>query len=52
MGTLKFDITGDNSSVLKAFKGVQDGVAQTARVVEQQGRALRMFSIASSLLHR
>lgn len=40
MGTLKFDITGDNSSVLKAFKGVQDGVAQTARVVEQQGQSI------------
>lgn len=52
MGTLKFDITGDNSSVLKAFKGVQDGVAQTARVVEQQGQSIENVSIASSLLHR
>lgn len=40
MGTLKFDITGDNSAVLRAFKGVQDGVAQTARVVEQQGQSI------------
>lgn len=52
MGTLKFDITGDNSSVLRAFKGVQDGVAQTARVVEQQGQSIenvfnRIKSVAS-----
>lgn len=52
MGTLKFDITGDNSSILKAFKGVQDGVAQTARVVEQQGQSIenvfnRIKSVAS-----
>lgn len=40
MGTLKFDITGDNSAVLRAFKGVQDGVTQTARVVEQQGQSI------------
>ena len=43
MGTLKFDITGDNSSVLKAFKGVQDGVTQTAQVVEQQGQSIESF---------
>lgn len=52
MGTLKFDITGDNSSVLKAFKGVQDGVTQTAQVVEQQGQSIenvfnRIKSVAS-----
>lgn len=52
MGTLKFDITGDNSSVLKAFKGVQDGVTQTAHVVEQQGQSIenvfnRIKSVAS-----
>lgn len=52
MGTLKFDITGDNSSVLKAFKGVQDGVTQTAQVVEQQGKSIenvfnRIKSVAS-----
>lgn len=52
MGTLKFDITGDNSAVLRAFKGVQDGVAQTARVVEQQGQSIedvfnRIKSVAS-----
>jgi hypothetical protein len=40
MAGLKFDITGDNSAVLRAFKGVQDGVAQTARVVEQQGQSI------------
>lgn len=53
MGTLKFDITGDNSAVLRAFKGVQDGVAQTARVVEQQGQSIedvfnRIKSVATS----
>lgn len=52
MGTLKFDISGDNSSVLRAFKGVQDGVTQTARVVEQQGQSIenvfnRIKSVAS-----
>ena len=52
MGTLKFYITGDNSSVLKAFKGVQDGVTQTAQVVEQQGKSIenvfnRIKSVAS-----
>lgn len=40
MASIKFDITGDNSSVLKAFRGVQDGVSQTARVVEQQGQSI------------
>lgn len=40
MGILKFDITGDNTSVLKAFRGVQEGVSQTARVVEQQGQSI------------
>ena len=52
MAGLKFDITGDNSDVLRAFKGVQDGVAQTARVVEQQGQSIenvfnRIKSVAS-----
>lgn len=52
MGTLKFDITGDNISVLKAFRGVQEGVSQTARVVEQQGQSIedvfnRIKSVAS-----
>ena len=52
MGTLKFDITGDNSSVLRAFKGVQDGVKQTAQIVEQQGQSIenvfsRIKSVAS-----
>ena len=40
MGKLKFDITGDNSNVLKAFRGVQDGVRQTAQVVEEQGQSI------------
>ena len=40
MGQLKFDITGDNSNVLKAFRGVQDGVSQTAQIVEQQGQSI------------
>lgn len=52
MAGLKFDITGDNSAVLRAFKGVQDGVAQTAKVVEQQGQSIenvfsRIKSVAS-----
>lgn len=52
MGHLKFDITGDNSAVLKAFKGVQDGVTQTARIVDQQGQSIenvfnRIKSVAS-----
>ena len=52
MAGIKFDITGDNSAVLRAFKGVQDGVSQTARVVEQQGQSIenvfnRIKSVAS-----
>ena len=52
MASIKFDITGDNSSVLKAFRGVQDGVSQTARIVEQQGQSIenvfnRIKSVAS-----
>lgn len=40
MTRIKFDITGDNSDVLRAFRGVQDGVSQTARIVEQQGQSI------------
>lgn len=52
MAGIKFDITGDNSAVLRAFKGVQDGVSQTARAVEQQGQSIenvfnRIKSVAS-----
>lgn len=52
MASIKFDITGDNSSVLKAFRGVQDGVSQTARAVDQQGQSIenvfnRIKSVAS-----
>lgn len=52
MASIKFDITGDNSSVLKAFRGVQDGVSQTARAVEHQGQSIenvfnRIKSVAS-----
>ncbi len=52
MASLKFDITGDNASVLKAFRGVQDGVTQTAQIVEQQGASIenvfnRIKSVAS-----
>lgn len=52
MASIKFDITGDNSSVLKAFRGVQDGVSQTARAVEEQGQSIenvfnRIKSVAS-----
>lgn len=52
MGSLRFDITGDNSNVLKAFRGVQDCVRQTAQIVEQQGQDIenafnRIKSVAS-----
>ncbi len=52
MGSIKFDITGNNKNVLAAFRGVQDGVKQMAQVVEQQGQSIenvfgRIRSIAS-----
>lgn len=52
MASIKFDITGDNTSVLRAFAGVQAGVKQTAYIVEQQGQSIenvfnRIKSVAS-----
>jgi hypothetical protein len=45
MAGLKFDITGDNSNMLAALQGTQNGVRQTARVVEQSGHGIeQMFS--------
>ncbi len=43
MASLKFDITGDNSNVLEAFKGVQDGVRQTQQAVEASGSSIDDF---------
>lgn len=52
MGSIKFDVTGNNKNVLSAFRGVQDGVKKMAQVVEQQGQSIenvfgRIRSIAS-----
>lgn len=45
MAGLKFDITGDNGNMLSALQGVQSGVRQTQRVVEQSGQGIeQMFS--------
>lgn len=44
MGSIKFDFTGDNRNVLNAMQGIQNGVRQTSKVVEQQGTSVeRMF---------
>ncbi|SFG57221.1 tape measure protein [Prevotella sp. KH2C16] len=40
MAGLKFDITGDNGNMLSALQGVQNGVRQTQRVVEQGGAGI------------
>lgn len=37
MAGLKFDITGDNGNMLSALHGVQNGVKQTQKIVEQSG---------------
>ena len=52
MGSIKFDVKGNNKNVLAVFRGVQDGVKQMAQVVEQQGQSIenvfgRIRSIAS-----
>lgn len=52
MGSIKFDVTGNNKNVLAAFRGVQDGVKKMAQIVEQQGQSIenvfsRIRSIAS-----
>lgn len=45
MASIKFDFTGDNSSVLSAMQGVQNGVRQTAKEVESQGESIeKMFN--------
>lgn len=45
MASIKFDFTGDNSNVLSAMQGVQNGVRQTAKVVEDQGESIeQMFN--------
>lgn len=43
MAGLKFDITGDNSNMLSALQGVQNGVRQTQRVVEQSGGGIEQM---------
>ena len=40
MAGLKFDITGDNGNMLSALEGVQNGVKQTQKVVEQSGSGI------------
>ena len=40
MAGLKFDITGDNGNMLSALEGVQNGVRQTQKVVEQSGSGI------------
>ena len=40
MAGLKFDITGDNSNMLDALQGTQNGVKQTAKIVEQSGQSI------------
>ncbi|MBR3479287.1 MAG: tape measure protein [Prevotella sp.] len=45
MGTLKIDITGDNSNVLRAFNGVQQGVTKMQKVIEDSGLSIeQMFN--------
>lgn len=49
MAGLKFDITGDNGNMLSALQGVQNGVRQTQRVVEQSGQGIeQVFSKVQS----
>ena len=43
MAGLKFDITGDNGNMLSALQGVQNGVRQTQRVVEQSGHSIEQL---------
>ena len=55
MAGLKFDITGDNSNMLSALQGVQNGVRQTERVVEQSGAGIeemfgKMQSAATAMI--
>lgn len=49
MAGLRFDITGDNGNMLSALQGVQNGVRQTQRVVEQSGQGIeQVFSKVQS----
>lgn len=49
MAGLKFDITGDNGNMLSALQGVQNGVRQTQRVVEQSEQGIeQVFSKVQS----
>lgn len=55
MAGLKFDITGDNSNMLSALQGVQNGVRQTEKVVEQSGAGIeemfgKMQSAATAMI--
>ena len=43
MAGLKFDITGDNSNMLSALQGVQNGVRQTQRVAEESGQSIEQM---------
>lgn len=45
MAGLKFDITGDNGNMLSALQGVQNGVRQTQRVVEQSGQSIEQLFV-------
>lgn len=49
MAGLKFDITGDNSNMLSALQGTQDGVRQTQKIIEQSGQSVdQMFDRMSA----
>ena len=55
MAGLKFDITGDNGNMLSALEGVQNGVKQTQKVVEQSGSGIeemfgKMQSAATAVI--
>ena len=43
MAGLKFDITGDNSNMLSALQGTQNGVRQTQKVVEESGQSIEQM---------
>ena len=43
MAGLKFDITGDNSNMLSALQGTQNGVRQTQSVIEESGQSIEQM---------
>lgn len=43
MAGLKFDITGDNTNMLSALQGVQNGVRNTKQTIEQSGEDIGQF---------